>query len=169
MAEPGDPKALEAQEPDHDSHVGFVSPASLTGRPAPRREPAPPSPFERSPSETVRAAAGPRPAAPMSLYAVYVLILLAVPTLGVAAAIALLAVGRREAPEEPFAGSHFVYQQRTLWIAAIGALLGAVLVVVNVGVFVLFAAAVWILARGAFGVLKLKAGQPVPNPRGWLF
>ena len=41
--------------------------------------------------------------------------------------------------------------------------------IVNIGVVVLFAAAVWILARGAYGVLKLKSGQAVPNPRSWLF
>lgn len=215
MAEPGDPKASGApkpdrgpdQGPDHDADVGFVSPASLTGRaverpvsapePEPEEEPdlfdppapalaaeptpatppaAAPGPFDRTVAEPARVE--PRPAfgraatpppAPMRLYAVYVLILLAVPTLGVAAVIALLAVIGREPPEAPVAASHFVYQQRTLWIAAIAAVLGAVLVVVNVGVFVLFVLAVWIIARGAYGVLKLNAGRPVPNPRGWLF
>ena len=104
-----------------------------------------------------------------SLYVGYALILFAVPTLGVSAVIGLLAVTGREAPIDPIARSHFIYQQRTLWAAAVVALLGAILIVVNIGVFVLFALSLWMLARGAVGVLRLKAGQPIPNPRHWLF
>jgi uncharacterized membrane protein len=110
-----------------------------------------------------------QPVVPMSLYAVYVLILLAVPSLGVSALVALLAVTGREGPQEPLAASHFIYQQRTLWAGAVAAVLGGVLVIVNVGVFVLFVLALWILARGAFGVMRLKAGQAIANPRSWLF
>ena len=105
----------------------------------------------------------------MNLYANYALILFSVPTLGVSAVIGLLAVTGREAPIDPIARSHFIYQQRTLWAAAVVALLGAILIVVNIGVFVLFALSLWMLARGAVGVLRLKAGQPIPNPRHWLF
>ena len=202
MAEPGDPKAPEAHDgdPDHDAHVGFVSPASLAGRaraPKPQPEPEPESepgpetgvaPFgEREPdlfdppepapvapafvSPTPAFAAPPAAArpAPMSLYAVYVLILLAVPTLGLSALLALLAVTGRDGPDEPLAGGHFVYQQRTLWSAAVAAVLGGLLVIVNIGVFVLFMLALWVLARGAYGVMRLKAGRPINNPRSWLF
>ena len=184
---------------DHDAHVGFVSPACLVGVPrapepqadasaqpepeiqaearSPERErdlfdppePAPVTPAF-TPTAAPRAFAAPaaRPA-PMSLYAVYVLILLAVPTLGLSAVLALLAVTGRDGPDEPLAGSHFVYQQRTLWSAAVAAVLGGLLVIVNIGVFVLFLLALWVLARGAFGVLRLKAGRPIDNPRSWLF
>lgn len=132
-------------------------------------EPAPVTPAF-NPTAAPRAFAAPaaRPA-PMSLYAVYVLILLAVPTLGLSAVLALLAVTGRDGPDEPLAGSHFVYQQRTLWSAAVAAVLGGLLVIVNIGVFVLFLLALWVLARGAFGVLRLKAGRPIDNPRSWLF
>ncbi|MDQ1155473.1 hypothetical protein [Brevundimonas sp. SORGH_AS_0993] len=113
--------------------------------------------------------AAPPVAAPMGLFAVYVLILLAVPTLGVAALAGLVAVTGREGPREPMAASHFTYQGRTLWGGAVGSVIGALLVVVNVGVLVLFFLAVWVLARGAYGVLRLKSGKPIPHPRGWLF
>lgn len=201
MAEPGDPKAPEAQDDDHDhdAHVGFVSPACLVGVPrAPASPPEasvepepetqaeprlpererdlfdPPEPvsvppaFAPTAAPTPRFAADVRPA-PMSLYAVYVLILLAVPTLGLSAVLALLAVTGRDGPDEPLAGSHFVYQQRTLWTAAVAAVLSGLLVIVNIGVFALFLLALWVLARGAFGVLRLKAGRPIDNPRSWLF
>jgi uncharacterized membrane protein len=201
MAEPGDPKGPDAHDDDHDhdAHVGFVSPASLAGRPRepePEAEPEPepelqakvappverepdlfdpPEPAPLRPAFTASAAAprafaapAARPA-PMGLYAVYVLILLAVPTLGLSALLALLAVTGRDGPHEPMAGSHFVYQQRTLWSAAVAAVLGGLLVIVNIGVFVLFLLALWVLARGAFGVMRLKAGRPIDNPRSWLF
>lgn len=199
MAEPGDPKVHQGDDHDHDAEIGFVSPASLSGRqvqqverdlfeapepaydpfrasaPAPLRQMRAgkpglrPTPARREPG---RSDTTPEPTpirAPSTLYAVYVLILLAVPTLGVAAAVALLAVWKRRSPEGEFAASHYVFQQRTVWIAAIGAVAGAVLIIVNVGVFILFAAAVWTLARGAYGVMKLRTGRSIPHPTAWLF
>lgn len=111
----------------------------------------------------------PQPPGVLSLYSVYALILFAVPTFGVSALIGLLAVTGREPPADPLARSHFIYQQRTLWAAGLAALLGIILIVVNIGVFVLFALSLWILARGAVGVFRLKAGRPISDPRHWLF
>ena len=219
MAEPGDPKAPDAAQPDPDMDeaVGFASPASLAGRSrevtpaaAPPTEPEPepelfPAPEPEAPAltstpepaivETPPPAASvePTPAwaretpqptgyagfgarretpaeleGASGLYAVYALILFAVPTLGVSAVIALLAVTGRPGPTGEIAASHFVFQQRTLWAGAVAALAGAILIVVGLGVFVLFLLAVWLIVRGAAGVLKLKAGRAMPNPRGWL-
>ncbi len=199
MAEPGDPSQPDETSGDgHDDDlIGFASPASLRGRPReePKAEPEPEpelfsAPVEKTPVEPDRPVASsgifePSPGfstrrrqreeiAPlegggMGLYAVYSLILFAVPTFGVAAVIALFAVTGRSGPSEALSRSHFVYQQRTLWAAAIAALLGVILIVVNVGVFVLFILALWLVARGAYGLLRLKAGRPIPNPHGWLF
>ncbi|MFC5345994.1 DUF4870 family protein [Brevundimonas staleyi] len=105
----------------------------------------------------------------MGVYSVYALILFAVPTLGVSALIALLAVTGRAGPQGDVAASHFIFQQRTLWAGAVVALLGAILIAVGLGVFVLFLLAVWLILRGAGGVMKLKAGRPIANPRAWLF
>ena len=105
----------------------------------------------------------------MGIYAVYALILFAVPTLGVSALIALLAVTGRAGPQGDVAASHFMFQQRTLWAGAVVALLGGILIAVGMGVFVLFVLAVWLILRGAGGVLKLKAGRPIERPRAWLF
>ena len=191
MAEPGDSQGPQAQDEDHDhdAHVGFVSPACLVGvrrepepQAEPRAEPEPqaappvePTPdlFETTQAPPVTPAFAPQRSvvapAPMSLYAVYVLILLAVPTVGLSAVLALRAVTGRDGPDAPLAGSHFIYPQRTLWSAAVAAVLGGLLVIVNIGVFVLFLLALWVLARGVFGVLRLKAGRPIDNPRSWLF
>lgn len=110
----------------------------------------------------------PRRKAPVGLYAIYMLVLLALPTFGVSVLIGLLAMYRRELPKDKMEASHFIYLKRTMWAATVAILLGGVLVVVNIGVFVVFLAAVWILVRGTYGVLKLKANAAIPNPKSWL-
>lgn len=197
MSDTGDRQPPKDPTPGHDPDdlVGFASPGSLAGRPrAPEPEPEAvvepvPEPAPAPVAEPVDARAAfepaapppppepafgrrdrePVPEAPMGLYAIYALILFAVPTLGVSAVIALLAVTGRAGPSGDVAASHFVFQQRTLWAGGVVALAGAILIVVGLGVFVLFALAVWLILRGAAGVLKLKAGRAMPNPRGWLF
>ncbi len=174
MAEPGD-------HDDHDDHIGFASAAALAGR---TREPAAPvqsqplpawaieTPMPARPS--LRSAFGRRDGEPVAmpegavgLFAVYVLILFAVPTFGLSALLALAAVVRRQPPEQEMAASHFVYQKRTLIAAALAAVLGVLLIVINLGVFVLFAMAVWVMVRGAVGVFRLKAGHAIPKPLSW--
>ena len=125
---------------------------------------------EQPPTSFARRGEQPAPVdGAMGIYAVYALILFAVPTLGVSAVIALVAVTGRAGPQGSIAASHFMFQQRTLWAGAVVALLGAILIAVGLGVFVLFVLAVWLILRGAGGVLKLKAGRPIERPRAWLF
>ena len=87
---------------------------------------------------------------------------------GVAAALALAAVTVRPRPDQALARSHFEFQKRTLWIAAIAAVVGVVLIAVNLGVFVLFFVAVWMLLRGAWGLRLLARGEPIARPNQWL-
>jgi uncharacterized membrane protein len=109
------------------------------------------------------------PGGGMGLYAVYALILFAVPTLGVAAVIGLLAVTGRSGPEDALSRSHFVYQQRTLWTAAVTAVAGLILLAAPfaLGVPILFLLALWLVLRGASGVWALKSGRAIADPRGW--
>ena len=170
---PPEPEPMPEPEPEPAPVAHEPAPDLFSALP-PEPEPAPqyaarPAPTPGWAVETpVPDRTPPNVAGAMNLYANYALILFAVPTLGVSAVIGLLAVTGREPPADPVARSHFIYQQRTLWAAAVVALLGAILVVVNIGVFVLFALALWTLVRGALGVFRLKAGQPIPDPRHWL-
>jgi uncharacterized membrane protein len=114
----------------------------------------------------------PDPAIPgggLGLFAVYALILLAVPTVGVSGAIALFAVTGRDEPDDDLSASHFIYQRRTLWAAAVVAVAGVILLAAPfaLGVPILFALALWILARGASGVWALKSGRAITDPLGW--
>jgi uncharacterized membrane protein len=175
--------AAEPIEPDL-----FTAPAapSLASESGPDPQPAPPpeapaasaapvaaaSIFEPSPEFTARQRRREPPAIPgggMGLYAVYALILFAVPTLGVSAIIGLLAVTGRAGPEGQLAQSHFVFQQRTLWTAAVAVAVGLIffLVPFGLGPAIMFLAALWLVARGAVGVWALKAGRPIASPRSW--
>ncbi|MFN4295574.1 MAG: DUF4870 family protein [Brevundimonas sp.] len=178
MAEPGDPRT---PEDDFDDQIGFCSPRSVEGRaveraPEPVPEPEPvvaaesePAPMFVSRAERRRALdEEPRDRLTWAL-TIYALILFAVPTLGFSAIVGLLAVTGRTVNASPFLLSHYVYQQRTLWTAAIAALVGLILIVVNLGIFVLFLLAVWTIARGAAGLWRLKNAQPISNPRTWFF
>jgi len=171
LFDPPEPRPFDRSEQTTRPTAPFAPRAEP--RPEPQTEtPVAPAAVTRAARERMTSDAAPRregPAVPMRLYAVYVLILLAVPTLGVSCLVALLAVMRRDGATNALEHSHAVYQQRTILGAVGAAVVGALLIVVNIGVLVLFALAIWVLARGAFGVLKLKSGQAVPNPRSWLF
>ena len=110
------------------------------------------------------------PGGGLGLYAVYALILFAVPTGGLSAVIGLFAVTGRAGPEDDLSSSHFIYQQRTLWAAAIAVILGVILLaapIFQLGVPILFILALWVMLRGAWGVWTLKSGRAIADPRGW--
>lgn len=112
-----------------------------------------------------RAAASPELGSDLtSLYVGYALILFAVPTFGVAAAIGLLRMWRKTPPADPLARSHFIFQQRTLFAAVAAIVGGVVLILINVGVFVLFVMSVWTIVRGALGLKALLEGRAIRHP-----
>ncbi|WP_374597431.1 hypothetical protein [Brevundimonas sp.] len=104
-----------------------------------------------------------------ALFLGYALILFAVPTLGVSVVVGLLALMGRGAPDNAIARSHHQYQRRTLFAAAVAAVVGLVLIAAPfaLGVPVLFLLALWVIVRGAAGVLALKAGRAIRHPAGW--
>ncbi|MFN3352822.1 MAG: DUF4870 family protein [Brevundimonas sp.] len=167
-----EPEAAPAAPPEPEPPLEAPRSESVPVAPTPPPEPSmiaspepvaavAPAPRGRLPRQREEVADTPEGLRSVTLYA---LILFAVPTLGVSAILGILAVMGRDAPADPLAGSHFIFQKRTLWGAALAAVVGLILIIVNLGVFVLFLAAVWTLIRGAVGVLKLKAGRPIDNP-----
>ena len=109
------------------------------------------------------------PGGGIGLFAVYALILFAVPTVGVSAVIGLFAVTGRSGPDDELSSSHFIYQQRTLWAAGVVAVAGVILMAAPfaLGVPILFLLALWTVLRGARGVWVLKSGRAITQPRGW--
>ena len=162
--------------PPAETRLAEVLPAEVPPAEVPvSAEPTPtvaPGIFETSPEFSTRGRRREPAAIPgggMGLYAVYALILFAVPTMGVSAIIALLAVTGRPGPDDDVSRSHFIYQQRTLWAATVAVVIGAILILAPFALTpaILFLAALWLIVRGAAGVWALKAGQPIARPRGW--
>ena len=104
----------------------------------------------------------------IGLSATYALILLIVPTFGVAAVIGLAAVLWGEPAKDDMARNHREFQKRTLLAALVMIVVGAMLVIVNVGVFVLFIGLIWTLVRGMRGLRALQHGRLIDNPQSWL-
>lgn len=179
MADAGDPPP-PVTEDDPDAEVGFTSAEAVRGRPvAPPAEP--PAAREPDPEpDGLPTWAAPRPTEPeptpldevtgeqiAPAVAIYALIVAAAPTGGLSAVVGLwLAWTRRDEPSDWLA-SHYIYQLRTLATAAVLALAGLILVAISLGVFVLFAVALWMLVRAAFGATRLMRGRPIDNPRSW--
>ncbi|HZW17004.1 MAG TPA: hypothetical protein VFF66_12240 [Brevundimonas sp.] len=192
--EPEQARVAESDPPTDPDLFGASMAASIPVEPEPEPEPVTPlagpdpapqaasepaerpiaaaSIFEPSPEFSARSRRrepATIPGGGMGLYAVYALILFAVPTLGVSAIIGLFAVTGRAGPEDPMSLSHFLYQQRTLWVAAVAVAVGLIffLVPFGLGPAIMFFAALWLVLRGAAGVWALKAGRPIADPRGW--
>jgi uncharacterized membrane protein len=161
--EPEPEPAPEAEaEAEAEPEPEAVSQPAPTPEPVPVAKPPYTPPPRREPVDDL-----PEPEGMMGLYTVYALILFAIPTFGVSAVIGLLAVMVRDVPTHAVAASHHVFQVRTLWTAAVVAVLGVILIVVNAGVFVLFLLVLWVLMRGAWGSWMLKSRRAIPNPRSW--
>jgi uncharacterized membrane protein len=70
---------------------------------------------------------------------------------------------------DPVARSHFQFQIRTFWIGLLYLIVGAVLLFVIVGAFVLLWWLVWSIVRNIKGVLALNENRPIANPTSWMF
>lgn len=155
--EPAPAPAPEPDPVDDPMNAPLVAPLAPTHS----------APAHSAPPRPSRTDDLPEPEGMMGLYTVYALILFAIPTFGVSAVIGLLAVMVRDVPTHAVAASHHVFQVRTLWAAAVVAVLGVILIVVNAGVFVLFLLVLWVMVRGAWGSWLLKSRRAIPNPRSW--
>lgn len=166
----------ERADPDPDLFDTPVVTPAFTLAPEAAPAPAPVSTgsiFEPSREFSTRKRArsedAPLPDGATALFTTYALILFAVPTLGVSLLIALLFLWGRPAPDEAVARSHHDFQKRTVQAGTTAGVIGIVLVAAPfaVGVPVLFLLALWMLLRGAKGVLTLKDHRPIRQPLGW--
>ncbi|TGT41979.1 hypothetical protein EN812_18510 [Mesorhizobium sp. M4B.F.Ca.ET.169.01.1.1] len=67
-----------------------------------------------------------------------------------------------------FVESHYTFLIRTFWIGLLYALISVVLMMLVIGFLLMFAAAVWFIARCILGLQALQRGEPVKNPQSWL-
>jgi uncharacterized membrane protein len=68
---------------------------------------------------------------------------------------------------EAWVETHYTWLIRTFWIGVLYGLISAVLIVLVIGFFMLFAVAVWFIARCIIGLQAVGRGEPIRNPNGW--
>jgi len=69
---------------------------------------------------------------------------------------------------EAWEESHYQYLIRTFWLGLLGGVVGVVLLVVVIGIFVLIAVGVWMIARTVMSLINAQKRQPMPDPQTWL-
>jgi uncharacterized membrane protein len=67
-----------------------------------------------------------------------------------------------------FVESHYTFLIRTFWIGLLYALISIVLTLVVIGFLLMFAVAVWFIARCILGLQALQRGDAIKNPESWL-
>ncbi|HWE46700.1 MAG TPA: hypothetical protein VG407_11805 [Caulobacteraceae bacterium] len=109
--------------------------------------------------------------------ACYLLMIFSPLTLGLAAipAVVLAYMNRETAPA--WMAGHYVYQIRSFWAAVLVALaaMGTIfiergIIALAFGLFfslLLLVAVAWFVWRAANGLMRLRRGQPIANPRSW--
>lgn len=64
--------------------------------------------------------------------------------------------------------SHYTFLIRTFWIGLLYALIAVVLIFLVIGFLLMFAVAVWFIARCILGIQALQRGEPIKKPQSWL-
>lgn len=124
----------------------------------PASQPAPPPAEDAKP----RPAGTPDPTLAHVVYGLYALGFINGITTLIGVIIAHL---RRSEVAGTYLESHFTWQIRTFWIALLGLFIGAVLMMVGIGILVLLADAIWVIYRIVKGWLRLADGKPVEDPQ----
>ena len=99
----------------------------------------------------------------------YVLILIGIPTSGVLMLVALIFAYVRLDQSKGWIRSHYIYQIRTIWGGLAFFIVGWLTVWLLIGVVILAIGAVWVLVRGAVGLIRMVDGRGHPDPRAFLF
>ena len=87
--------------------------------------------------------------------------------IGVSGLIGIVFAYLNRGKSEPWIETHYTWLIRTFWIGLLYGLIACVLMVVFIGMFLLFAVAVWFIARCIVGLQALSRGDPVAKPQSW--
>jgi uncharacterized membrane protein len=100
--------------------------------------------------------------------AVYILYLIALGT-AFTALIGLVLAWQARPQAGMLAQTHFTFQIRTVLIGIGYLVVGAILTLVWVGYLIIAWWYLWSLIRSVKGLLALNRGEPIQNPRSWMF
>ena len=122
----------------------------------------------QDPDEPTAGRTGARLPAASTARIIYILYLVGI-VVGLTALVGVVMayVNRSDAPG--WLASHFDLQIRTFWIGLLYLLVGVLLAGVAIGYLILLFWLVWLIVRCAKGMKHVDAGEPYPNPTGWMF
>ena len=100
-----------------------------------------------------------------TIYILYLASLLA----GVTSLIGVVMAYVYQAAAPAWVQTHYRYQIRTFWIGLLYGLIGAVSVVIVIGVFILLFTVIWYIIRSVKGMQRISAGVPMENVTTWLW
>lgn len=63
--------------------------------------------------------------------------------------------------------THYTWLIRTFWIGLLYSVISALLIFLMIGILMLFAVAVWFIARCIIGLQALGRGEAIRNPDSW--
>ena len=99
---------------------------------------------------------------------VYVLYLVSL-LVGITGLIGLIMAYVNKGEASDVEAAHYRYQIRTFWIGLLYAIVGAITIVIGVGVLILLFVLVWWIIRCVKGLSQMGKGQPPENVESWLF
>ncbi|MFU0503852.1 DUF4870 family protein [Pseudaminobacter sp. NGMCC 1.201702] len=87
--------------------------------------------------------------------------------IGISGLIGIVLAYFNRGKSEAWIETHYTWLIRTFWIGLLYATVSAVLLLLFIGVFLLFAVAVWFIARCIVGLQALSRGEPIAKPQSW--
>ena len=88
--------------------------------------------------------------------------------IGVSALVGIILAYINRGKAGGYVETHYTWLIRTFWIGLLYALVSAVLMFVMIGFLLMFAVAVWFIARCIIGLQALGRGEPIKNPESWV-
>ncbi len=98
---------------------------------------------------------------------IYACLIAAAVSVGTTALLALFLSWTGQFLVKSWVKSHLIYQFRTSLIGVIAGIIGVVTFPLGLGVFVLSLTVIWVVARGATGLMKLLRREEIRDPGTW--
>ncbi len=88
--------------------------------------------------------------------------------IGVSALVGIVLAYMNRGKAGGYVETHYTWLIRTFWIGLLYVLVSAFLMMVMIGFLLMFAVAVWFIARCIVGLQALGRGEPIKNPDSWV-
>ena len=180
MAVFGDPEAPVAASSEADAaSTAPVAPEREALSPVPEAAPVPPPPTDDDSfgqlgaTRSFERPAGRREPGVMAdgdarlAVTIYACLIAAAVSVGTTALLALFLSWTGQFLVKSWVKSHLIYQFRTSLVGVIAGIIGVVTFPLGLGVFVLSLTVIWVVARGATGLMKLLRREEIRDPGTW--